>query len=196
MALPGDWCSARRMPIRNPPTSGDLSAKDFPTDKGSTYDVVVAAIGNDAAFSVNGTAVAMLDISDQPDAGNVSLASGFFSSSSVAGADISFSNVTLYDLNADSTGTPAEASPSPDNGNTDGQTEGRPTATAEGGNETPAAGNETPTPGNETPTAGSAGYKAPTLAIPSPSTTPGPLPIRARRTATTTSVSRTAPARS
>ncbi len=40
---------------------------------------------------------------------------------------------------------------------TGGQTEGRPTATAEGGDETPPA----PTPGNETPTAGSAGYESP-----------------------------------
>ena len=129
--------------------SGDLSAKEFPTDQGSTYDVVVAAIGNDAAFSVNGTAVAMLDISDQPDAGDVSLASGFFSSSSIAGEDIPFSNVTLYDLNADSTGSTG-ASPTAESGggNTGGQTEGRPTATAEGGDETPASGNETPQAGN------------------------------------------------
>jgi hypothetical protein len=146
--------------------SGDLSAKDFPTDEGSTYDVVVAAIGDDAAFSVNGTAVAMLDISDQPDAGDIALASGFFSSSSVAGEDIPFSNVTLYDLNAatGSTGS-TEASPTAEsgngNGNTEGQTEGRPTATAEGGDETPDTGDETPDTGDETPDTGSVGYESP-----------------------------------
>ena len=143
--------------------SGDLSADDFPTDEGSTYDVVVAAIGDDAAFSVNGTAVAMLDISDQPDAGDVSLASGFFSSSSIAGEDIPFSNVTLYDLNADSTETTPEASPEPDDSGTttEGQTEGRPTATAESGDETPESGDETPEAGDETPEAGSVGYESP-----------------------------------
>ena len=130
--------------------SGDISASDFPTDVGSTYDVVVAAIGNDASFSVNGTAVAMLDISDQSAAGNISLASGFLSSGVVAGDKIAFSNVTLYDLNADSAGTSTEASPTPEDGGTTtgGQTEGRPTATAEGGNETPASGDETPQAGN------------------------------------------------
>jgi len=105
--------------------SGDISASDFPTDVGSTYDVVVAAIGNDASFSVNGTAVAMLDISDQSAAGNISLASGFLSSGVVAGDKIAFSNVTLYDLNADSAGTSTEASPTPEDGGTPtgGQTE-------------------------------------------------------------------------
>ena len=136
--------------------SGDLSVDDFPTDEGSTYDVVVAAIGDDAAFSINGTAVAMLDVSDQPDAGDISLASGFFSSSSIAGEDIPFSNVTLYDLNADSTDSTPDASPTPDDGGTttEGQTEGRPTATAESGDETPETGDETP----ET---GSVGYESP-----------------------------------
>lgn len=122
--------------------SGDLSAKDFPTAAGSTYDVVVAAMGGDAAFSVNGTAVAQLDVSKLTDGGDISLASGFFSSSSVAGDKVAFSNVTLYDLNGaeggNNGGNTQEASPTPESGNggdNGGQTEGRPTATAESGNQ-------------------------------------------------------------
>ena len=124
--------------------SGDIAAKDFPTAAGSTYDVVVAAMGGDAAFSVNGTAVAQLDVSAITDGGDISLASGFFSSSSVAGDKVAFSNVTLYDLNGaeggngGNGGKTEEASPTPESGNSGGsggQTEGRPTATAESGNQ-------------------------------------------------------------
>ena len=94
--------------------SGDIAAKDFPTAAGSTYDVVVAAMGGDAAFSVNGTAVAQLDVSAITD---------------LNGAEGG---------NGGNGGKTEEASPTPESGNSGGsggQTEGRPTATAESGNQ-------------------------------------------------------------
>lgn len=91
---------------------GDLPARSFPLEDGTTYDIVVAAIGDRASFSVNGTAIIVLDISQLHDAGNLSLASGFFTASSFAGTRVRFSNVTLFDLSgatipvSDSTPTP------------------------------------------------------------------------------------------
>jgi hypothetical protein len=118
-----------------------LDADVFDTARGSSYDVVIAAVGDEAAFSLNGEAIAVLDLSTVTDAGQLMVGSGFYNDTSVADRDIDFSNITLYDLEGSSSTTngteeaTAEATEDTGNGGNGGtgETEGR------GDEETPTA---------------------------------------------------------
>lgn len=105
-----------------------LDADVFDTARGSSYDVVIAAIGDEAAFSLNGEPLAVLDLSTVPGPGKFMIGSGFYNDTSVTDRDIDFSNVTLYSLDdASSTGEPTEeatAEATTEEG-TSGRTEGR-----------------------------------------------------------------------
>lgn len=113
----------------------------FETTRGSTYDVVMAVIGDEAAFSLNGEPLAVLDLSTIDDPGLTLIGSGFYNATSVADRDIEFTDITLYNLDdADSSSTDeptgeateeateeatAEATEEEDNNGTNGETEGR-----------------------------------------------------------------------
>jgi hypothetical protein len=130
-----------------------IDADGFNTTPGDTNDVVVAVIGDEAAFSLNGNALAVLDLTDGPEPGRIVLATGFYEFGTVAGRDVEFSNITLYSLddaatgNTGTTGGDDEETPEADetpteetgNGGTGGQTGGR------GGDEETPEADETPT---------------------------------------------------
>ena len=132
----------------------------FETTRGSSYDVVIAAIGDEAAFSLNGEPLAVLDLSTIPDAGQFMVGSGFYDDTSVADRDIDFSNITFYSLDDTSTtgGNDEEATAeatAEDNNGDNGETEGRGED-----NETPTA--EATAEATEEATAESETYVSPT----------------------------------
>lgn len=89
--------------------SDSLDPDLFETTRNSTYDVVLAAIGDEAAFSLNGEPLAVLDISDIAGPGEVLFGSAFYDSTSVADRDIDFSDISFYSLDdASSTTEPTE----------------------------------------------------------------------------------------
>lgn len=118
-----------------------IDADGFNTTPGESNDVVIAVIGNEAAFSLNGNPLAVLDLTDGPEPGRIVIATGFYDFTTVADRDINFSNISLYSLDDASTGgtggsngtateeataeATAEATEDTGNGGTGGQTGGR-----------------------------------------------------------------------
>lgn len=70
----------------------------FPIEAGSRYNVELAVIGDEAAFAIDGEPVALFDISDNPQAGRISMASGIFGNTSIEGDTVKVSRIKLYDL--------------------------------------------------------------------------------------------------
>jgi hypothetical protein len=70
----------------------------FPIEEGSRYNVELAVIGDEAAFAINGEPVALFDISDNPGAGRVAMASGIFGNTQIEGESVEISRIQLYDL--------------------------------------------------------------------------------------------------
>ncbi|CAN5375307.1 hypothetical protein BH09CHL1_BH09CHL1_25270 [soil metagenome] len=107
--------------------SDTLDEDVFEVADGSTYDIALAVIGDEAAFSVNGEPLALLDVSEFSDLGRVILGTGFYNSTTVDARDVEFSNINLYVLDdADSNGNGTEEATeeaTEEGGN--GETEGR-----------------------------------------------------------------------
>jgi hypothetical protein len=85
----------------DPIDSGTLSDDAFPVGAGETYEVAVAVVGDQAAFSINGEAVTVLDVSDLSDAGRIYIGSGWFGDTSVQNRDVQFDDITLYSLDGE-----------------------------------------------------------------------------------------------
>ncbi len=90
----------------------------FPIEEGSRYNVELAVIGDEAAFAIDGEPVALFDISDNSDAGRISMASGIFGNTSIDGDTVEVSRIQLYDLGGGDAAADTSAQDDEDTGST------------------------------------------------------------------------------
>ncbi|CAN5375042.1 hypothetical protein BH09CHL1_BH09CHL1_25260 [soil metagenome] len=111
----------------DPELDDELNDDVFPVEAGATYDIALAVIGDEAAFSINGEPIAILDVSEISDPGRVYLGSGFDIDTTVDNRDVAFSSINLYGLDdVDSTGEATEEATEDATEETDGgETESR-----------------------------------------------------------------------
>jgi hypothetical protein len=88
--------------------SGDLDEDVFPIEEGSRYNVELAVIGDEAAFAINGEPIALIDISDNPVPGRISLASGLFGDTQIDGDIVEVSRISLVNIGDDDATTGEE----------------------------------------------------------------------------------------
>jgi hypothetical protein len=132
----------------------------FPVEEGSTYEIELAVIGDDAAFAINGEPVGVVDLSNNPDPGRIGLSSGIFADNQIEGDSVEITELSLFDLDesdggssdddqaADDEETPAaddEETPEADEEETP-QADDEETPAADDDEETPAADDDEETP--------------------------------------------------